>query len=183
MRVAAGEFELSNSQRRCLRRNQDIQLTISDELDHPAALELYARYQTDWHQAATIPETADIKNFLAESVVDTVLTLYHHEQELLGAGWVDRLENGLSSVYFAFEPSQARRSLGVFSLLTEIDLVRRLGKKWLYLGFMVPGCAAMEYKKNYGPHELLIDGRWQPDPDQAEIDALVAANQGQSSTS
>jgi len=73
---------------------------------------------------------------------------------------VDLLPNGLSSVYFAFEPAESHRSLGIYSIMKEIDLARDLGKEWLYLGFFVPGSPKMAYKGAFHPREFAVDGTW-----------------------
>lgn len=63
-------------------------------------------------------------------------------------------------MYHFFEPREAKRSIGVYSVLVEIELCRAKGLPWYYLGFWVKGCGTMEYKTDYGPYELLIDGKW-----------------------
>lgn len=44
--------------------------------------------------------------------------------------------------------------------MTQIELARKMGKKWLYLGYQVDGCKKMNYKKNFHPYQLLIDHQW-----------------------
>ena len=84
-------------------------------------------------------------------------------ERLVGVGIVDITPHALSSVYFYFEPALARRSLGVFSALREIEECRRRELSYWYVGFYVQGCAKMEYKGRFQPHELLsADGKWQP---------------------
>ena len=183
MRLLVDDFKPSKSQRHCQRQNSDITMSINDQLAEPDALELYARYQVEWHAAPQRPDITDIRAFLAESAVETILMLYRQEEKLLGAGWVDILDQGISSVYFAFNATEAKRRLGVYSLLVEIELARKLGKPWLWLGFMVPGSSTMAYKRDWAPHELLVDGVWQSQPSDAVIADLVAANPGQPSTS
>jgi len=50
--------------------------------------------------------------------------------------------------------------LGTFMALSEIDYCRLNHMTWLYLGFLVRGCAKMEYKARYLPHEVLEKGAW-----------------------
>ncbi|HEY7117030.1 MAG TPA: arginyl-tRNA--protein transferase, partial [Tepidisphaeraceae bacterium] len=66
-----------------------------------------------------------------------------------------------SSVYFYFDPAEARRRPGTFSALWEIEFARSRGIPYYYLGYWVAGCGAMEYKASFGPHEVLgTDGVW-----------------------
>ncbi|MDR1625552.1 MAG: arginyltransferase, partial [Spirochaetia bacterium] len=57
-------------------------------------------------------------------------------------------------------PEFARRSLGVFSVLREIELARSMGLEHYYLGFMVEGSPKMAYKAAFRPHQRLIEGAW-----------------------
>jgi arginine-tRNA-protein transferase len=45
-------------------------------------------------------------------------------------------------------------------VLSEINHCRKNRLGWLYLGFLVRGCAKMEYKARYKPHEVLEGGIW-----------------------
>jgi arginyl-tRNA--protein-N-Asp/Glu arginylyltransferase len=160
LRVAVGEFEIRSSQKRVLAKNPDVNIRVIDDLLYAPAVELYRRYQVERHHAAEAPDTEDVQMFLGMSPVASRLMLYEIGDRLVGAGWIDILPDGLSSVYFAFESAEAKRSLGVFSILKEIELARSLGKTWLYLGYYVPGSRTMEYKADFTPHEILIGGTW-----------------------
>ena len=49
--------------------------------------------------------------------------LYYYDQErLLAIGWIDILPKMLSSVYFIFDPDEAPRRLGIFSLLMKSNM-------------------------------------------------------------
>ena len=85
---------------------------------------------------------------------------YRLQGVLVGVGWLDLLANSVSSVYFAFDPTHDRRSLGTFSIMKEIELCRELGLPHLHLGFWVENCQAMSYKNRFQPYQLLVNGRW-----------------------
>ena len=69
-------------------------------------------------------------------------------------------KDSLSSVYHYFDPDEGRRSLGTFSILAEIELCKRQNRSHYYLGYWIQGCASMEYKGQFGPHETLYEGEW-----------------------
>jgi arginine-tRNA-protein transferase len=69
----------------------------------------------------------------------------------------------LSSVYFYFDPAHARRGLGTYGAMREIELARQRGIAHYYLGYWVQPCGAMRYKDEFRPNELLgADGTWRP---------------------
>jgi len=45
-------------------------------------------------------------------------------------------------------------------VLKEIELCVTLKKDYYYLGFWVPLSPAMDYKSNYSPAEVAVDGTW-----------------------
>lgn len=161
IRVPVQRFEASKSQRRVLRRNHDVTVSRGPLDSAPEVLELYRRYHAERHGPSPELSGDSFRHFLGSSPIRSELVRYHVGERLLGLGWVDLLSQGLSTVYFAFDPTESRRSLGTFSILTEIEIAAGLGKQWYYLGFYVPGSPKMAYKANFRPHQLLVDGRWQ----------------------
>jgi len=121
--------------------------------------ELYLRY-VEYKHGRTEKDEEDFRNFLCLSPIDTRIMMYYAGSRLAGVGWVDFLPRSLSSVYFAFDPDFASRSLGTFSVLEEIELCLKTGREWHYLGFQVQGSPKMEYKARFRPHEKLMDGRF-----------------------
>jgi arginine-tRNA-protein transferase len=119
---------------------------------------LFRRYGAYKHEKDEDEKT--FRGFLCDSPLDTRMTLYHNTATLVAAGWIDVLPQGLSSVYFAFEPDFARRSLGVFSVVKEIELAKNMGLEFYYLGFVVDDSPKMGYKAAYRPHQRLCGGRW-----------------------
>ena len=82
--------------------------------------------------------------------------------ELVAAGLVDILNDGLSAIYTYYSPRLSKRSLGTFSILAELMLARELGLPYLYLGYWIKDSPKMAYKDRYQPLELLRDGEWAP---------------------
>jgi leucyl-tRNA---protein transferase len=162
------EFAASRSQRRVQKRNADVRVTI--EVPNPTDQKwLMDRAYRHWqHDDGAGDEREDFEEFLYQSPLEEAgrsLTLemcYWIEDRLAAAGIVDVCPQAISSVYFYFDPLYARRSLGVFSALCEIEECRRRGLAYWYIGFYIRECRRMNYKAQYRPHELLgRDGRWQ----------------------
>jgi arginine-tRNA-protein transferase len=100
------------------------------------------------------------RHFLLQSNVRSSLVEFREDGRLRMVSIVDRLEDGLSSVYTFFEPEVAGASLGTFNVAWQVDLCRRLGLPYLYLGYWIAQSRKMAYKINFQPLEGLIDGQW-----------------------
>lgn len=118
-------------------------------------LGLYEKYVRIRH--GTLPSVAE-EEFLAHCESEYAsLTEYRDAPGSLHAlGFLDVLPGGLSSVYFAWEPEEQKRSLGAFSIVAEAGLAASLGLPWYYLGFWVPGARRMDYKADIAPFELAL---------------------------
>jgi arginine-tRNA-protein transferase len=159
MRVPVSRFSPSRSQLRSVKKNADITITAAPAEFRKDIYALYYRYCSFKHEK----EDADQKSFrrfLCYSPLDTRMMLYHIGEKLAAVGWLDILPRGLSSVYFAFEPDFARRSLGIFSVVKEIELAETMGLDFYYLGFVVENSPKMKYKTAFKPQQRLLDGIW-----------------------
>lgn len=163
IRVPVDGFVPSKSQRRVWRRNADLQVRVARPEPTPEKFALYQRYQTHWHDGSMAGGWEEFVGFLYESPVPTLEMEYRQaDGRLLAVGICDVGEASLSSVYFYFDPADARRGLGTFGVLREIDLAQRQDMAHYYLGFWVRQCGAMQYKSAFRPHEVLRPtGRWQ----------------------
>jgi len=158
VRLQVAAFKMSRSQKRVWKKNRDLRV-----VQHPVEFEregfnLYHRYSQWKHQSETSEE--NYRDFLIATAVTTIMMRFYDDKVLAGIGWVDLLENSLSSVYFAFSPDYAKRSLGIYSALKEIELAQQMKKSYLHLGFWVRDCQSMSYKTQFKPFQLLKDGTW-----------------------
>ncbi|HEX8916308.1 MAG TPA: hypothetical protein VF796_28415, partial [Humisphaera sp.] len=147
----------------------DLTVSVGEPIADDERFRLYRKYVTEWHgKATTEPGDAEdssfeaFRSFLYESPVHTIEYAYRDPAgRLVAVGICDLSEVSLSSVYFYHDPSEAKRSLGTFGALHEIEDCRRRGVPYYYLGYWVDGCGTMSYKATYRPYELLsADGVW-----------------------
>ena len=75
---------------------------------------------------------------------------------------IDLLSDGLSSVYTFFDPDMPRARYGVYNVLWQIELCRKLELDYVYLGYWIGESPKMSYKIRYQPAEGLQNGTWQP---------------------
>lgn len=171
IRVLVDEFAPSKSQRRVAARWETLPWRVETgpvRVDE-ARLDLYNRHKRErglTGEEDTEMDAAGYEAWLARSCLHTIEMAYYLDDRLVGVGVVDLGARAASSVYFYFDPSPeiAALSPGVFSVLQEVELCRRTGRRWLYLGLWVADCAQLAYKAQYLPHERLEDGDWRRHP-------------------
>jgi leucyl-tRNA---protein transferase len=100
------------------------------------------------------------QHFLLHSNVTTDLYEFREGDHLRIVSLVDRLGDGLSSVYTFFEPHHPSASYGTFSILWQIERCRELGLPYLYLGYWIRESPKMAYKATFRPIEGLTGGKW-----------------------
>lgn len=152
-----------------MKKNQDIYIQVDELKLYRNCFELYNRYVESQHgQKNTGEDNLNsyyaflINSGLPSSAISSYFLESGEDSKLVANGYLDILPNGISSVYFAWEPLQAKRSLGVFSVLKEIEFCLSLKKDYYYLGFWVPRSPTMDYKAHYAPAEVALDGVWKP---------------------
>jgi arginine-tRNA-protein transferase len=195
IRVPVARFQPSKSHRRVLRKNADLVVTVNIPAPSVEKYELYDSYQRQWHDGKQAGDPMGFLTFLYQSPVHTLEFEYRDptsgtEDELtrggklLGVGICDLTPRALSSVYFYFDPSAARRSLGTFSVLYELAWAREHKLLHWYAGYWVKGCATMDYKARFQPAELLgTDGVWREmGAVDAELETPAADGEGPESS-
>ena len=106
------------------------------------------------------PSHDQFEKFLIHSCTDSFFLELWQGSRLISVSTCDPLDDGLSAVYTFFDPDENRRSLGVFAILKQIEYAKKLNLDYIYLGYWVPHSDKMNYKSEYIPLELLLDGQW-----------------------
>jgi len=156
IRIPVNDFRANKSQRRCSRRNADLELSIATPVPTGEKYELYARYIRHWHAGDLEGGYDAFVSFLYESPVDSLEFAYRDGAgKLLAVGICDISAGGLSSVYYYFDPDESSRGLGTYGALREIEFAQASQIGYYYLGYWIDGCQAMEYKSALRPFEIL----------------------------
>ena len=98
------------------------------------------------------------QHFLLHSNVSTELLEFRDGRTLRMVALIDRLADGLSSVYAFFDPDVRGASFGTYNVLWQILRCRNLGLPYLYLGYWIAESRKMAYKATFRPTEGLQDG-------------------------
>lgn len=153
---------LNRTQKRTLKRNQDIHALFVEPMFDERHFQLYCRYQA-WKHPGDSMDHGDRLRYeesLVDSAVRSAFLEFYHEQTLVAVSVVDIAANGLSAVYTFFEPALANRSLGRFAVLTLVNKARELDLEYVYLGYWIKDCNKMNYKSEYRPLLAYEGGEW-----------------------
>ena len=166
LRVPVGAFRPRRTQRRVWNANAHgpIRLEVGAPSPTAAKRRLYERFHRYQQVAKGWPAPdADAMDAFADNPFSTEEWRYFVDERLVAVGYVDVLPDGLSAIYFFYDPGERHRSLGTFNVLSIIDAARQRGLPWVYLGYYVEGCRSVEYKARFRPNEVLRpDGSWGP---------------------
>jgi arginine-tRNA-protein transferase len=155
------DFERSKSQRRVLRRNGDlcveirpVEITEDTErlfhdhklrFDHSVPTSIYEFLSAE---PATVPCPA------------REVAVYDGER-LVAVSYFDIGESSLSSIYAIFDPSEEKRSLGILTMLKEIEYAHEIGCDFHYPGYAYEGESFYDYKKRFsGLEQFDWLGKW-----------------------
>lgn len=100
------------------------------------------------------------ERFLVDTCAEGVEIRYRVDGALAGVAVADKGRDALSAVYTYYDPDLEALSPGTYSILTQVELCREWGLRWLYLGLYVADCPELAYKARFRPHERRVAGAW-----------------------
>jgi arginine-tRNA-protein transferase len=147
--------------RRVWRANTDLRVEIAKPTATQEKFEIFVRYLDHQHDNEMSRSYDCFEHFLYDSPTETQEFVYWLGDRLVGVSILDSCPGGLSSVFTYFEADFAKRSIGTYTALWEIEHCRRLGLPYYYLGYFVAGSKTMAYKSRFRPYDLLVgNDRW-----------------------
>ena len=160
IRINVNDFSVTRSQKRVINKNKETKvifnkLKFSDEM-----FEIYKEHSKDRFDQKT--EKKDfLETFFYESV-PAIQSEYYVGEKLIGVGFIDITNQAFSSVYFFYRTFYNHLSLGIYSVIKEIEYAKSLKLNYYYLGYFVRENKKMSYKNQFYPHELYEwqDKKW-----------------------
>ena len=167
VRIPVAHMAHRRRERRIWRGNADLRASPQPSEFRNEHYDLYCRYLAARHPGGGMdnPDPGGYLRFLRSDWCETRFVEFRLAGKLLAVAVTDVLPNGLSAVYTFYEPEAARRSLGTYTILWQVEEARRLGLPWLFLGYWIEACDKMRYKGHFRPLQALRDGHWHDLPD------------------
>lgn len=180
VRVVANEFKPNGTQRKLLRRNDDLVVTACKPWSTEEQYALLQRYLHARHPGGGMTEMDDIDyaDMVEHTPVDSYVIEYREPSvgglpgKLIGACLTDRQGDGLSMIYSFFDPENEQRpGMGNYIIIDHIMRARKAGLPYVYLGYWVEGSRRMQYKIRYRPLERLGPNGWARFDPEAQVEA------------
>lgn len=162
-RVRVQDFKPTKSMRRIIRKNSQLVIMEKEPIATEEQFLLFQKYEQVRHANGemALMNFNDFQSMIEDSPIKTTVTEYRTKNgELLAAGLVDELGDGLSGVYTYFSTNHDRLSLGTFLILSLISKTRSLKLPYFYLGYWIKGSPKMAYKGRFLPMEILTRTGW-----------------------
>lgn len=163
LRIRLADFKLSKSQRRVLRRNANLDVSIGTYSITPETHKLFERHKLRFKSG--VPNT--IYDFIARDADSSPTELFEikvrENERLVAASFFDIAERSVSAIYGCFDPELPSRSLGIFTMLKVMEYATQSGLAFYYHGYAYEGESFYDYKKRFsGLEQFEWDGNWHP---------------------
>ncbi|WP_345980380.1 arginyltransferase [Sulfurimonas sp. HSL3-2] len=163
IKIDVQNYNFSKSERRIIKKNSHLKTVFQQPTVTQKHIELFNKYHKYMHEKKGWDNNqTDAKNYYTSFVSGHddfgYEVLYFDDDKLIGVDLIDVLDNGVSSIYFYYDPDYRHLSIGKYSLYRQIAFAKMNGKKWIYLGYYVEECESLSYKSQFKPY-LTLQGR------------------------
>jgi leucyl-tRNA---protein transferase len=151
IRIPIKTHTLNKSQKRLLKKNQDIFVSVTAPKFKDEIYELYKKHSMERFKTEVNWEEFLITHFFPSN--SGLQCEFYLDKKLIAVGFLDRTKKSLNSIYFIYDTDYLKRGLGIFGSLKEIEFAQKENIQYYYLGYYVASNSSMNYKNQFFPHE------------------------------
>ncbi len=162
---------------------QDFRVVVRPGVVDEEKEALFQAYRNNFNGRLSPTLQASLMDNFNYNIYATYEVAVYDGQRLVAFSFFDLGKESLASIKGVFDPTYSSYSLGLFTMLQEIQFGLELGYQYFYPGYVVPGYGRFDYKLRIGrPHEVqyfdLQTAAWQPydqlDPEQTPVRLLTS---------
>ncbi|RMF25802.1 MAG: GNAT family N-acetyltransferase [Bacteroidetes bacterium] len=165
LRVDLQGYTFPKRLRKIIRRNERLftfeyrlfQLTEAHEA-------LYERYREHFDGGLSPTLKVYLQDGAESHPYRSLETVVYFQGRMVAYSVFDVGGESLASIIGVYDPAFAKYSLGLYTMLLEVQYGMRKGYRYFYPGYVVPGYARFDYKLRLGDMQFLdpFTERWQP---------------------
>lgn len=161
LRVRLADFRMKKDQRRILRRGREnFRTEVVPSAAGKVEQDLFEVHK--WRFDDNIPD--DLFTFVSPEPswlpCEGKAVRVWDGEALVAASYLSVGADSVSSVYGMFHPEWSRHSLGIYTMLEEIEWALAQGKRWYYHGYCYSEPSHYDYKKRFGALEFFDWVTW-----------------------
>jgi arginine-tRNA-protein transferase len=149
LRIVLADFKRSKSQRRVLRKNEDVAWEMRPAAITAETTALFERHKQRFRD--NVPDSLDV--FLGSNPAQGPCPMLELRASIGGilfaVSYLSVGRQSASSAYAIFDPAESRRSPGILTMLKEIEWAQRNKMEFCYPGYATPGPGIYEYKTHF----------------------------------
>ena len=150
LRIELESFKASKSQRRTLRKNEDLNIEFGPANPGVLEHELFDLHKDRFER--NVPHS--LEEFLGDrpdgKPCSCMQLSVRCAGRLIAVSFLALGKKSCSSVYAVFDPEESRRRLGILTMLYEIEYARSKGLEYYYSGYATVESSCYDYKKHFG---------------------------------
>jgi len=159
-RLPLGGFRFKKRLRKMLNRNNRLfEVRIVKSVINEEKEALYRLHQNRFD--GYIPHT--LQEYLLENSIDSVFDSYEVQvydgKKLIGVSFFDLGKEGAASILALYDQTYSKYSLGIYTMLLEVEYCQQTGRKYFYPGYILIGNARFDYKLRLGKEMEYYQGK------------------------
>lgn len=166
IRLPLTDFSFKKRHRKLLRRNKQRFRVEQERAGRPDAelLRVNRLYMTEHPEKTRQDLEYNVFTDSGQQVLDTRVMRIYDDERLVAFSYFDLGRRVMYTKAGIYDPAYEKYSLGLYTMLLEVELGLQVGLDYYYPGYYSPTFSAFDYKLRLGPMEYrdIPTGTWHP---------------------